>query len=234
MFALICGGRDMAGKSPVVASEEQQAALRTLVVSRDRGEADRARAVLLTLSGWTSPARRGRGARDEPCTGTGPCQSGSGAESCDVIAGSARCRPTQLDAGAPHWRDRGPRGRHHLQIASVQGAAQKKFRWRQPRHTLKGRQDADAVDRVGLRLALQKAQAEAGDILLLFADESEALTHPYLARAWAKCGADLRVQAPGQAKKVAMMGALDHTARKLIVHTSRTKRSCGDCREFRV
>lgn len=61
--------------------------------------------------------------------------------------------------------------------------------------------------------------------MLLFADESEALTHPYLARAWAKCGADLRVPAPGQAKKVAMMGALDHAARRLIVHTSRTKRS---------
>ena len=61
--------------------------------------------------------------------------------------------------------------------------------------------------------------------MLLFADESEALTHPYLARAWAKCGADLRVPAPGQAKKVAIMGVLDHTARKLIVHTSRTKRS---------
>jgi len=45
----------MAGKSPVAASEEQRAALRTLAVSRDRGEADRARAVLLTLSGWTSP-----------------------------------------------------------------------------------------------------------------------------------------------------------------------------------
>lgn len=78
---------------------------------------------------------------------------------------------------------------------------------------------------MGLRLALRKAQAEAGDIVLVFADESEALTHPYLARAWARCGADLRVQAPGQANKVAMMGALDHTARKLIVHTSRTKRS---------
>jgi transposase len=78
---------------------------------------------------------------------------------------------------------------------------------------------------VGLRLALRKAQAEAGDIVLLFADESEALTHPYLARAWARCGADLRVPAPGQAKKVAMMGALDYAARKLIVHTSRTKRS---------
>jgi len=33
---------------------------------------------------------------------------------------------------------------------------------------------------VGLRLALRKAQAEVGDIVLLFADESEALTHPYL------------------------------------------------------
>lgn len=61
--------------------------------------------------------------------------------------------------------------------------------------------------------------------MLLFADESEALTHPYLARAWAKCGADLRVPAPGQAKKVAIMGALDHAARRLVVHTSRTKRS---------
>jgi len=78
---------------------------------------------------------------------------------------------------------------------------------------------------VGLRLALRKAQAEAGDIVLVFADESEALTHPYLARAWARRGADLRVPAPGQAKKVAMMGALDHTARRLIVHTSKTKRS---------
>lgn len=61
--------------------------------------------------------------------------------------------------------------------------------------------------------------------MLLLADESEALTHPYLARAWAKRGADLRVPAPGQSKKVAMMGALDWARRKLIVHTSRTKRS---------
>jgi hypothetical protein len=79
---------------------------------------------------------------------------------------------------------------------------------------LKGRQDVDGVDRVGLRLALRKAQAEAGDIVLLFADESEALTHPYLAR-----------RRPGQAKKVTIMGALDHAASRLIVHTSRTKRS---------
>jgi len=76
-----------------------------------------------------------------------------------------------------------------------------------------------------LRLQLRRAQAKAGDIVLLYADESEALTHPYLARAWARRGADLRVPAPGQSKKVAMMGALDWLQRKLIVTTSRTKRS---------
>jgi transposase len=44
----------MAGKSPVKASREQVAALEALAASRDRGEADRARAILLTLKGWTS------------------------------------------------------------------------------------------------------------------------------------------------------------------------------------
>lgn len=46
-----------------------------------------------------------------------------------------------------------------------------------------------------------------------------------MARAWARRGADLRVPAPGQAKKVAIIGSLDHTTRELVVHTSRTKRS---------
>jgi transposase len=45
----------MSGKSPVSASEDQRSALTALAGSRDRGEADRARAILLTLSGWTSP-----------------------------------------------------------------------------------------------------------------------------------------------------------------------------------
>jgi len=76
-----------------------------------------------------------------------------------------------------------------------------------------------------LRLRLLKQQAAAGDIILLFGDESEALTHPYLARAWAKRGSDLRVEAPGQAKKRAVIGALDFAAHKLIVSTSATKRS---------
>jgi transposase len=45
----------MAGKSPVTASDEQRRALEALAGSKDRREADRARAILLTLKGWTSP-----------------------------------------------------------------------------------------------------------------------------------------------------------------------------------
>jgi len=44
----------MAGKSPLTASTGQKQELEALAGSRDRGEADRARAVLLTLRGWTS------------------------------------------------------------------------------------------------------------------------------------------------------------------------------------
>lgn len=44
----------MTGRSPLLATQEQQAELALLAGSRDRGEADRTRAVLLTMSGWTS------------------------------------------------------------------------------------------------------------------------------------------------------------------------------------
>lgn len=72
---------------------------------------------------------------------------------------------------------------------------------------------------------MRQLQARAGDITLLYGDESEALTHPYLAHAWAAKGADLRVAAPGQSRKVAILGVLDAISRELIVHTSPTKRS---------
>lgn len=48
------GRQKIPGKSPVIASEEQKGALEDLAYSRNRGEADRARAILLTLGGWTS------------------------------------------------------------------------------------------------------------------------------------------------------------------------------------
>lgn len=44
----------MAGKSPVTAGVDERLALEALAASRERGEADRARALLLTLAGWTS------------------------------------------------------------------------------------------------------------------------------------------------------------------------------------
>ena len=59
----------------------------------------------------------------------------------------------------------------------------------------------------------------------MFLDASEALTHPYLARCWTRRGTELRIEAPGQAKKRAMLGAFDPVRRRLLVHTSPTKRS---------
>jgi hypothetical protein len=44
----------MVGKSPVIARQEQIASLELKASGSDRAEADRARAILLTLRGWTS------------------------------------------------------------------------------------------------------------------------------------------------------------------------------------
>lgn len=72
---------------------------------------------------------------------------------------------------------------------------------------------------------MRKQQAEAGDIIMLHQDESEALTHPYLARCWAERGADLRIEAPGKAKKRTILGVRDVVTGLIHVHTSSTKRS---------
>ena len=56
----------MAGKSAVAGDEGQRRELVALSRSRDRGEADRARAILLTLSGWTSgPIAEAFGVRED-------------------------------------------------------------------------------------------------------------------------------------------------------------------------
>jgi len=68
-------------------------------------------------------------------------------------------------------------------------------------------------------------QAQAGDIVLLFADESEALTHPYLAHRWAKRGQDLRIEAPGVAKRRAILGVREAVTGEMLVRTSATKKS---------
>lgn len=48
------GDEVMAGKSALTASDAQRTGLRKMAAGCDRAEADRARAVLLTLAGWTS------------------------------------------------------------------------------------------------------------------------------------------------------------------------------------
>ncbi len=188
----------MVGKSPITADGEQRAALRALAHSRDRCEADRAGAMLLTLLGWTSPRiAEAFGVREDTvrlwrcdfadsgvealkasvAPWPSPCEERGRAARRHASFGSSRRQPTQLDDRAPDQRDRGARGRPDRQVAIIQDAA-KNFRWRRPRHSLKGRQIAGEIARVGLRLQLRKAQAEAGDIILLYGDESEALTHP--------------------------------------------------------
>jgi transposase len=132
-----------------------------------------------------------------------------------------------MDVGPARGRGGGAHRRDGLAGSPERGAAKGGCRWRRPRHTLKGRQDADAVERAGLRLRPLGRQAAAGDVHLLLGDEAEALTHPYLAHCWAARGADLRVEAPGRARKRALLGVLDHAERELVVLTGGTKRS-GD------
>ncbi|MGJ0531961.1 helix-turn-helix domain-containing protein [Methylocystis sp.] len=111
----------MVGRSPVVASQEQREALAQLASSRDRAEADRARAILLTLDGWTSPRigaafgvredvvrdwrstfmREGiEGLLSRAPTGRPPVK----AQVALAVAGRtfirSRCRPAKLDAAA--------------------------------------------------------------------------------------------------------------------------------------
>jgi len=236
----------MAGRARVVSTAAQLAGLQELARSDRRDEADRARAIVLSLNGWTSgQIARAFGVTPDQraalaqlvCASRGGRSAGeragrprrgeerSGGNGCGLVADAANSRSCELDAAAVAGRDPAAGRGFDLEVAALQDAKKNGYRWRRPRHCLAGRQDPDAVDRAGLRLKLLKQQADAGDIVLLSADESEALTHPYLAHAWARRGADLRVPAPGQARKLALIGALDHAAGRLIVHRSPTKRS---------
>ena len=191
----------MTGKSPLSATEDQRAGLVVLAGSRDRGEADRARAVLLTLAGWISPKiAEAFGVREDTMRLWRSTFMDGG---IDALKASVAPGPAPVESEAA------------LRVVTplLEAPVADRRNWTIPRL------------RAGLRLQLRKQQVEAGDIVLLHGDESEALTHPYLARVRAKSGADLRVPAPGQARKVAMLGTIDHVTRELIVHTSPTKRS---------
>lgn len=191
----------MAGRSGLRATGEQRAALVEMATGRDRAEADRARAILLTLDGWTSPRiAEAFGVRDDtvrlwrldfaPVKAEAALREGEPLLLAPVADRTnwtlARFAPRSGSAKASRCPAR------NCQRCCGKGG----HRFRRPRHTPEGRQDAEAVERAGPQLQLRKAQpsaghppelrsegtlsssARAGDIALLFADESEALTHP--------------------------------------------------------
>ena len=234
----------MAGKSPVTASDEQRGGLLALADSRDRGEADRARAVLLTLAGWTSSKiAEAFGVREDTVR----------LWRSDFTAGGVAALKTSIAPGPPPVKSEAalrvvtplleepvadrrnwtiPRLRAEIEAregvrisrSQLSKALRKKVPLAAAPAHAEGTSDGKRGGTGGPAPATAQQQAEAAT-LFFYGDESEALTHPYLARAWAKSGADLRVPAPGQAKKVAMLGSLGHVTRQLIVHTSPTKRS---------
>jgi transposase len=162
----------MAGKSPVTASDEQRAGLMALADSRDRAEADRARAVLLTLAGWTSSkiaeafgvredtVRLWR--RDFTAGGVAALKTSIAPRPSLVKSEAALRVVTRLleepVADRRNWTI--PRLRAEIEAregvrisrSQLSKACEKKFRWRRPRHTLKERQTESEVERVGLRL----------------------------------------------------------------------------------
>ncbi len=190
----------MARRACVTANAKQLGELKELARSERRDEADRARAMLLSLEGLDQRGDRRRVRGDG---GFGAALAGLVRErGRGGLAGGGRARtlrraralravdrrldpvgtggePSELDDPALAGRDRASGRPADFAIPAEHPAQGKRgLRWRRPRHSLTGRQDAEAVERVGLRLKLRRAQAEAGDIVLLFADESEALTHP--------------------------------------------------------
>jgi hypothetical protein len=74
-------------------------------------------------------------------------------------------------------------------------------------------------------LHLRRLQAQAGDVTLLFVDETDILNVPYLARVWARQGRDLRVEAPGKVKRRCLSGAKDSRDGSILAHLSRTKKT---------
>ena len=159
----------MAGKSPVTARDDQKAGLKALASGADRAEADRARAILLTLAGWTSGRiAEAFGVRGYRCGYGAAISSAAGSRLSKHASRQVRSRsrrrprfgwpsrscPRRSPIGPigpwAAWPRRSPAARgDDLKIAALESSAPKRgFRFRRPRHTLKGRQDKDAVDRV--------------------------------------------------------------------------------------
>jgi transposase len=173
----------------ITASAEQRAGLMALAESRDRGEADRARAVLLTLSGWTSrQIAKAFCVRDDTVRLWRSDFSHGGVEALRAtvalgpVAGKSETALLVVTplleepvANRPNWTI----ARLRAEIEAQEGisisrsqlykALRKKVPFQAAAAHAEGPPDRQRVERIGLRLQLRKQQAEAGDIVPLYA-----------------------------------------------------------------
>src|SRR3954452_9779102 len=140
----------MAGKSKLTADAAEQATLRALSKSEQRGEADRARAILLTLEGrkaeeiaavlgvHISTVRNWRGYFAHGGAAAAPAARTAGQDrpACRGDRGGdpeRRCAPRwRVDAAAPVCRDRPTRRSGDLAAVAVAPIAPKGFAWDYP------------------------------------------------------------------------------------------------------
>lgn len=105
------------------------------------------------------------------------------------------------------------------------------FRSRRPRHDLTHRQDREAVaaaKHVLDWLPPQKTAAEpdrpaAARLHLVYVDECEVHTHPYLAKVWRRKGQPMRIPAAGADQKCTVFGAVDCASGQVLWQTSARK-----------
>ena len=138
----------MAGRSPVTASQEQKATLETLAASKDRSEADRARAILLTLKGWTS-AR----IAEVFCVREDTVRFWRG----EFARGGVEAVQASMYAGAPPVKTEAAL---RVCVPLLEAPVADRRNWTIPRLIA----EIKRVERIGLRLQLRKAQAQAGDM----------------------------------------------------------------------
>jgi transposase len=104
------------------------------------------------------------------------------------------------------------------------------FRSRRPRHDLTHRQDQAAVAAAKQVLDwLQKKTTAAPNrpaaerLHLVYVDECEVHTHPYLAKVWQRKGQPLKVPAAGEDQKAVVFGAVDYATGQVVWQTSPRK-----------
>ncbi len=234
-------GCGMGGRSPVVASDEPRAALASLAGSRDRGEADRARRGAPDAVGLDQCADRGRvwrarghGAAVAQRVRPGRCRcvKGQCRAWADPVKSEAALRVVtppleEPVADRPNWTPARLR-------AEVEARAGVRISRSPPSKALRKEVPVAAAaahaegapecqrggsDRPAPAPASGRSRRHRPSVWRRERGVDAPLSRPRVGR----FGADPRVPAPGQARKVAMLGSLDHVTRQLIVHASPTR-----------